>query len=75
MTSVDAAGTVIIIESERIHPNIPVEFIVETEYDRALLHERLSKLSGGLAVIKVGAKTEMELKESKLSVKAVVKGV
>lgn len=75
MTSVDASGTDIIIESERIHANIPVEFEVETEYDIAIFSERLRKLSGGLATIKIGANTEMELKESILSVEAVVKGV
>lgn len=37
----------------------------ESEFDREKLTERLSKLSGGVAVIKVGAATESELKEKK----------
>ncbi|QVK18809.1 chaperonin GroEL [Mycoplasmatota bacterium] len=44
--------------------------IVETssEYDKEKLQERLAKLSGGIAVIKVGAVTETELKERKLRI-------
>lgn len=38
---------------------------VSTEYDREKLQERLAKLSGGVAVIKVGAATETEMKEKK----------
>lgn len=37
----------------------------ESEYDREKLQERLAKLSGGVAVIQVGAATETELKEKK----------
>lgn len=37
----------------------------DSEYDREKLQERLAKLSGGVAVIKVGAATETELKEKK----------
>ncbi len=36
-----------------------------TEYDREKLQERMAKLSGGVAVIKVGAATEVELREKK----------
>ncbi len=39
-----------------------------SEYDRRQLDERLSKLAGGVALIKVGAATETELKERKLRV-------
>jgi len=39
-----------------------------SEYDRKQLDERIAKLSGGVAVIKVGAATETELKERKLRV-------
>ena len=39
-----------------------------SEFDREKLQERLAKLSGGVAVIKVGAATEVELKEKKLRV-------
>lgn len=37
----------------------------ESEYDREKLQERLAKLAGGVAVIKVGAATETEMKERK----------
>jgi chaperonin GroEL len=37
----------------------------ESEFDREKLQERLAKLSGGVAVLKVGAATESELKETK----------
>ena len=37
----------------------------DSDYDREKLQERLAKLSGGVAVIKVGAETEVELKEKK----------
>ncbi len=44
--------------------------ILETksEYDKESLHERLAKLSGGVAVIGVGAATEVEMKEKKLRI-------
>ncbi|MBI4313260.1 MAG: chaperonin GroEL [Candidatus Omnitrophica bacterium] len=40
----------------------------DSEYDREKLQERLAKLSGGVAVIKVGAATETEMKEKKARV-------
>ena len=39
-----------------------------SDYDREKLQERLAKLVGGVAVIKVGAATEMEMKEKKARV-------
>jgi len=39
-----------------------------SDYDREKLQERLAKLSGGVAVIKVGATTELEMKEKKARV-------
>ncbi len=39
-----------------------------SEYDKEKLQERLAKLSGGVAVIKVGAATEIEMKEKKLRI-------
>ena len=63
-TIVDGAGTkeaiadrVAAIKGEMEH--------TESEFDREKLQERLAKLSGGVAVIKVGAATETELKEIK----------
>jgi len=41
---------------------------LSSDYDRKQLDERIAKLSGGVAVIKVGAATETELKERKLRV-------
>ena len=38
---------------------------VDSEWDREKLKERLAKLAGGVGVIKVGAATEVELKERK----------
>ena len=40
--------------------------VTTSDYDREKLQERLAKLSGGVAVIKVGATTETEMKEKKL---------
>ena len=37
----------------------------DSDYDREKLQERLAKLAGGVAVIKAGAATEVELKERK----------
>ncbi|NLW79156.1 MAG: chaperonin GroEL [Ruminococcaceae bacterium] len=39
-----------------------------SEYDKEKLHERLAKLAGGVAVIRVGAATEVEMKEKKLRI-------
>ena len=39
-----------------------------SDYDKEKLHERLAKLAGGVAVIKVGAATETEMKEKKLRI-------
>ncbi len=48
---------------------IRAEFAVSTsEFDKEKLSERLAKLAGGVAVIKVGAATEVEMKEKKLRI-------
>ena len=39
-----------------------------SDFDREKLQERLAKLAGGVAVIKVGAATEVEMKEKKLRI-------
>ena len=39
--------------------------VVTADYDKEFLQERLAKLSGGVAVIKIGAATEVEMKEKK----------
>ena len=64
---VDGAGEKKEIEA-RIH-QIRVQIDETTsDFDREKLQERLAKLSGGVAVIKVGAATETELKEKKLRI-------
>ena len=45
----------------------------DSEYDREKLQERLAKLAGGVAVIKVGAATEVELKERKMRIEDAVR--
>ena len=48
-----------------------IKSVIETttsDFDREKLQERLAKLSGGVAVIKVGAATEIEMKEKKLRI-------
>ena len=42
--------------------------VTTSDYDREKLQERLAKLSGGVAVIRVGAQTEVAMKEQKLRV-------
>ena len=63
-TIVDGAGKKAVIE-ERINTiNAQIEE-TSSDFDREKLQERKAKLSGGVAVIKVGAATEAELKETK----------
>ena len=52
----------------RIHEIKAAIGVTTSEYDREKLQERLAKLSGGVAVIKVGAQTEVAMKEQKLRV-------
>ena len=42
--------------------------VTTSDYDKEKLQERLAKLAGGVAVIKVGAATETEMKEKKLRI-------
>lgn len=66
-TMVEGAGSQIDIQA-RI-AQIRAEFEnTSSEFDREKLQERLAKLCGGVAVIKVGAATETELKERKLRI-------
>ena len=66
-TIIDGAG-----EAERIQSRIAqVKAQIEetsSDYDREKLQERVAKLAGGVAVIKVGAGTEIEMKEKKARV-------
>lgn len=66
-TIVEGAGTADAID-ERVRQIRSELEETTSEFDREKLHERLAKLSGGVAVIKVGAATETELKERKLRI-------
>ncbi|QJR80771.1 chaperonin GroEL [Alteromonas pelagimontana] len=63
-TVVDGAGEQGAIESRCTQIRGQIEES-SSDYDKEKLQERLAKLSGGVAVIKVGAATEMEMKEKK----------
>lgn len=62
---VDGAGDKSLITSRVNQIKEQIE-ATTSEFDKEKLQERLAKLAGGVAVIKVGAATEMELKEKKL---------
>ena len=64
---VDGAGEAADIKARIAQINAQIE-TTTSEYDKEKLQERLAKLSGGVAVIKVGAATETELKERKLRI-------
>ena len=66
-TIVDGAGSSEAIQARVRQLRNQVEETT-SEFDREKLLERLAKLSGGVAVIKVGAATEVELKEKKLRI-------
>jgi chaperonin GroEL len=66
-TIVDGAGTVESIAGRVKQLRAQVED-TSSDYDREKLQERLAKLVGGVAIIKVGAATETELKEKKARV-------
>jgi chaperonin GroEL len=66
-TLIDGAGEVQDIQArvKQLHAQISE---ATSDYDREKLQERVAKLAGGVAVIKVGAATEVELKEKKARV-------
>jgi chaperonin GroEL len=63
-TIVEGAGTEADIKGRINQIRAEIEK-TDSDYDREKLQERLAKLAGGVAVIKVGAATEVELKEKK----------
>src|SRR4029453_2132003 len=63
-TIVDGAGSADVIKARMSQIKAQIEETT-SDYDREKLQERLAKLAGGVAVIKVGAATEVELKEKK----------
>jgi chaperonin GroEL len=66
-TIIDGAGTQKTIEGRIKQLRAQIEETT-SDYDREKLQERLAKLAGGVAVIKVGAATETEMKEKKARV-------
>jgi len=66
-TIVDGAGDAEAIKA-RAHQIRASIATTTSDYDREKLQERLAKLAGGVAVIKVGAQTEVAMKEQKLRV-------
>jgi chaperonin GroEL len=66
-TIIDGAGTEDAIKARVANINTQVE-AATSDYDREKLQERKAKLAGGVALIKVGAATEFEMKEKKARV-------
>ncbi|MBA6414297.1 chaperonin GroEL [Parahaliea sp. F7430] len=66
-TIIDGAGEVEAIEARVKEIRVQIEN-TSSDYDREKLQERVAKLAGGVAVIKVGAATEIEMKEKKARV-------
>ncbi|MGQ4584727.1 chaperonin GroEL [Lysobacter sp. F60174L2] len=66
-TIIDGAGDTAGIESRIKQIKAQIEE-TSSDYDREKLQERVAKLAGGVAVIKVGASTEIEMKEKKARV-------
>ena len=66
-TIIEGAGTSAAIEGRVKQLRVQVEDTT-SDYDREKLQERLAKLVGGVAIIKVGAATETEMKEKKARV-------
>ena len=64
---VDGAGDKAAIK-DRINQIKAQAEVTTSDFDKEKLQERLAKLSGGVAVIKVGAATEVEMKEKKLRI-------
>ena len=66
-TIIDGAGQQVDIEARVLQIRKQIEETT-SDYDKEKLQERLAKLAGGVAVIKVGAATEVEMKEKKARV-------
>lgn len=66
-TIVDGRGDKQALEKRILQINKEIE-LSDSDFDKEKLKERLAKLSGGVAVIKVGAATETEMKEKKLRI-------
>ena len=64
---VDGAGSADAIKARVNQIKSQIE-TTTSDYDREKLQERLAKLSGGVAIVRVGAATEVEMKEKKLRI-------
>src|SRR5688572_18733422 len=73
-TIVDGAGTADDVKGRINQIKTEIEN-TDSDWDREKLQERLAKLAGGVAVIKVGAATEIELKEKKHRIEDAVSSV
>jgi len=71
-TIVDGFGDAEAIALRAKQLRVEIE-VSDSDYDREKLQERLAKLSGGVAVLKVGAATEVELKERKRRIEDAVR--
>ncbi len=63
-TIIDGVGDKALVDARVAEIRQQIE-VASSEYDKEKLQERVAKLAGGVAVIKVGAATEMEMKEKK----------
>ena len=66
-TIVGGAGDIKAIEARKQAIKAQID-VTTSDYDKEKLQERLAKLAGGVAVINVGAATEVEMKEKKLRI-------
>ena len=66
-TIVGGAGNPEMIEARKLAIKEQIK-VTTSDYDKEKLQERLAKLAGGVAVINVGAATELEMKEKKLRI-------
>lgn len=66
-TIIDGAGTADAIQARVKQIRVQIDEVT-SDYDRDKLQERVAKLAGGVALIKVGAATEVEMKEKKARV-------
>lgn len=71
-TIIDGTGNKKMIE-DRVAQIRREKELSDSEFDKEKLQERLAKLSGGVAVIKVGAATETEMKEKKYRIEDALK--
>jgi chaperonin GroEL len=67
-TTIVGDGSTQDVVNKRVNQICNLIEVAEQDYEKEKLNERIAKLSGGVAIIQVGAQTETELKEKKLRV-------